>query len=764
LVDHTAGEEAIPGYTLLELLGRGGMGDVYLAEDPKLDRRVAVKFLAETLTRDAEAKERFRREAQAAARLDHANICTVHQIGESDRGRLYIVMAFYEGETLNEKISRGAMELEEAIRIARQAARGLAFAHRAGVIHRDVKPANLLVTEHGVVKVLDFGLAKVAAEVDLTITGSMIGTPAYMSPEQARGREATETSDIWSLGVVFYEMLTGRRPFGGGQSTAALHSILHDAPAPLGEISDSYRLPLERILGRCLAKRQEDRFRMMEELIDELGALDESNQTLVQAPARPAASTRPSIAVLPFVDMSPERDQEYFCDGLAEELISSLGRLSGLGVASRTSSFRFRGPSGDLEEIGRQLGVKSLLEGSVRKTGDRLRITVQLIEVKSGRYLWSERFDRTLDDIFEVQDEIAARVVEKLRIELESDETVRARPLGARNADAYNVYLKGRFLLGRRTGDGLQRGIEHFREATALDSGLAEGHAGLAEAHVIQAIYGEAPPGEAMQAAKEAADRALRLDERSVIAHTALASVKALYEWDWAGSERDYRRAIELAPSDSGALHAYASHNLTPRARFEQAIEALGRARDLDPLSPIVNAALGTAHYFAGECERGVEVLGGVLDLEPHFAIGHFFLGRTLTALGRPAEALRELGKATQLSGDSAEVAAALADAQVAAGNREEAEKIARRLDERATAGYVSPSLLAQASASLGRDEQALDRLERAADERSADLVWLAVRPVFARLREQPRFLALLGRLGLERAGERAQEAGERPS
>lgn len=757
MVDPPVGVEAIPGYRILELLGRGGMGDVYLAEDPRLARQVAVKFLAETLTRDPEAKERFRREAQAAARLDHANICTVHQIGESERGRLFIVMAYYAGETLKQKIAAGAMEPEQAIRLTSQAARGLAFAHRAGVVHRDVKPANLLVTEHGVVKLLDFGLAKVAADVELTISGSMIGTPAYMSPEQARGREATEASDIWSLGVVFYEMLTGRRPFAGGQSTATLHSILHDRPAPLEEITDSFRGPLERVLGRCLAKRPEERFRLMEEMIEELSALDEAHQTLIQAPARPAAGTRPSIAVLPFVDLSPERDQEYFCDGLAEELISALGRLHGLGVASRTSSFRFRGPSGDLEEIGRQLGVNSLLEGSVRKTGDRLRITVQLIEVKSGRYLWSERFDRTLDDIFEVQDEIAARVVEKLRIELTGDDTVHARPAGPRNADAYNVYLKGRFLLGRRTQDGVRRAIERFGEAAEIDGSLAEAQSGLAEAYVILAIYGGAAPAEAMRQARAAADRALALDERSAAALAALASVKALFEWDWVGSERDYRRAIELAPSDSGALQAYAAQNLTPRGRFDQAIEALGRARELDPLSPVVNAALGTVHYFAGRHEAAVDVLQGVLDLEPHFAVGHFFLGRTLTALGRSAEALRELGRATELSGDSAEVAAALAEALVAADRRREAGEIAHVLEERSADSYVSPSLRAQVHAALGEGERALDLLEKGAEQRTTDLVWLAVRPVFSGLRDHPRFLALCARLGLQRAVQRAE-------
>ena len=420
-------------YTIRADLGHGGMGVVYTAHDPRLDRQVAIKVLPPDLTRDETAKQRFLQEAKAASALDHPNICTIYEINETDDGQLYLVMAYYEGETLKARIERGSLALDDAVDIATQVGRGLAEAHGAGIVHRDIKPANLLIATSGVVKILDFGLAKLAGAEGVTQTGTTVGTVAYMSPEQARGQEVDHRTDIWSLGVVLYEILTGQQPFQGDNLLAISNAILGSEPVSLTRLRAGTSPALARVVTRSLANSRDARYQSVADLLD---GLRNATASATNAPSQPDV---PSIAVLPFANMSADPEQEYFCEGLAEELIDALARLDGLRVVARTSAFQFRGKGHDLTEVGRKLRVKTVLEGSVRKAGNRLRINTQLINVDDGYHLWSERYDREMDDVFAVQDEIASAVVSTLKVRLLGDSDTPLADHQVDNLEAYNL-------------------------------------------------------------------------------------------------------------------------------------------------------------------------------------------------------------------------------------------------------------------------------------------------------------------------------------
>ena len=429
--------QTISHYRILEKLGEGGMGVVYKAQDTKLKRTVALKFLPPEYTRDADAKARFIHEAQAASALQHNNICTIHDIDGTDDGRLFIVMDCYEGEPLKEKIARGPMKLEEAVEIAVQVASGLSKAHEKGIVHRDIKPGNVIITTDGIAKIVDFGLAKLAGQTMITKAGKTLGTVAYMSPEQARGEKVDHRTDIWSLGVVLYEMLTGRLPFRGEHEAAMLYSVVHEEPQPISSFRSDLPPDIESNITKMLQKDPGKRFQHIRELLAQLDTMKKTNETKV-------GKALPSIAVLPFVNMSPDPENEYFSDGLAEELINALSKLVGLRVTARTSAFRFRGKDLDIREIGKQLNASTVLEGSVRKAGNRLRITAQLINVADGYHLWSEKYDRELEDVFIIQDEISLAIVEKLKLALLEDRvgggSVRASVPSSNRTDGFPVY------------------------------------------------------------------------------------------------------------------------------------------------------------------------------------------------------------------------------------------------------------------------------------------------------------------------------------
>ena len=450
---------------------------------PRLDRNVATKLLPPDLTRDETAKQRFLQEAKAASALDHPNICTIYEINETDDGQLYLVMAHYEGETLKDRIARGPLAVNDAIDIATQVGEGLAEAHGAGIVHRDIKPANLLVTKTGVVKILDFGLAKLAGAEGMTQTGTTLGTVAYMSPEQLRGEEVDQRTDIWSLGVVLYEMVAGARPFKGERLEAVSVNVLQSQPTSLGRSRTGVSADLERLVNRALVKPVAERYQSTTELLGELRTL-QSSPTVVT----PSQSDVPSIAVLPFANMSPDPEQEYFCEGMAEEILNALTGLEGLHVASRTSAFLAKANKFDIAEIGSRLNVKTVLEGSVRKAGNRLRVTAQLINVSDGYHLWSERYDRTMDDVFEVQDQITQSVVKKLKVNLLGTESAPVITRPTDNMEAYNLVLQGRYHSMRATGAALDKALACCTKALALEPTYAQAYAGIAMAEAIRAV------------------------------------------------------------------------------------------------------------------------------------------------------------------------------------------------------------------------------------------------------------------------------------
>ncbi|HTQ80043.1 MAG TPA: protein kinase, partial [Thermoanaerobaculia bacterium] len=632
--------QTISHYRILEKLGGGGMGVVYKGRDLRLDRLVALKFLPPQLSANPEARERFLQEAKAASALDHPNTCTIHQIDSTDDGQLFIVMALYEGETLDRRLTgHGRLAPDEAVEIALEAGRGLSRAHRAGIVHRDVKPSNLMITHDGMVKILDFGIARLAGSNRVTHTGKVVGSIDYMSPEHARGEEVDQRTDVWSLGVVLYEMLTGERPFRGGNDQAVLYQILNGQPRSLLEHVPDLPHNIEHAVRKALTKQLHERYRSIEELIanlkDETGGLP-TTISIRPSPAKPGAS----IAVLPFVDMSPEGDQEYFCDGMAEELIHLLTRVPGLRVASRSSTFQFKGKARELAAIRERLNVETLLEGGVRKSGNRLRITAQLVDLAQGFQLWSGRYDREIADVFAIQDEIAGTIVDTLKVELVG----KLGPLPARTTapdfEIYNLYLQGRFHWNKRTGEGLGKGVQYFQQVIERDPGYARGYAGLADAYLLLGVYGFAPPGEVMPKARQAAMRALALDDRAAEVYTSLGCLEAVYDWFWGNSERDFKRAIELDPGYATAHHWYATNLLTPMGRFEEAARELKVARELDPLSLAINASLGLLFFYSRNYAEAVAAYQKTLEIDPRFAMAQYFLGQTLSALGEGKEAV----------------------------------------------------------------------------------------------------------------------------
>ena len=726
-------------YTILAELGHGGMGVVYTAQDPRLKRQVAIKLLTANLTRDEAAKRRFLQEAQAASALDHPNICTIHEINETPDGQLYLVMAYYEGETLKERIERGPLALDDAVDIATQVGQGLSKAHAAGIVHRDIKPANLIVTADGTVKILDFGLAKLAGTEGVTQTGTTVGTVAYMSPEQARGQEVDHRTDIWSLGVVLYEMLTGQRPFRGENLLAISNAILGSEPVSLTRLRAGTSPALARVVTRSLANSRDGRYQSVADLLDEL-----RNAT---ASATKAASEPdvPSIAVLPFANMSADPEQEYFCDGMAEEIIDALARLDGLRVVARTSAFQFRGKGHDLREVGEKLRVKTVLEGSVRKAGNRLRINAQLINAEDGYHLWSERYDRDMDDVFAIQEEIARAVVEKLRVKLlgaQDEPLVRG---SAGSTEAYNLVLQGRYHCARLTIDALDKSLECFNEALAVDPSYAQAHAGIAYVHSMRAFL-FADPRQVMPLAKAAALKALAIDETVADAHFALAIVLYTYEWDWVGAEREYRRALALNPGDALARGFHALLLVLVR-RTDSSVAEARRAIELDPLALFNRHLLVLVLYLAGRFDAAIREARAGIGLDRSHHPFYWVLGWALARLGRNDEAVEALRQATVLAPDEPISLMSLSWALGLAGCREEALTILGELEKRRTQEYVPCFYMALANVGLGDTEQAISWLQEAEEERDPSLSQLSTWPGLDPLRSDPRFQALLRRM-----------------
>jgi serine/threonine-protein kinase len=747
--------ERLGRYELLELIGRGGMGEVYRARDSRLDRLVAIKTLPERLAADPGARSRFEREARAVAALSHPNILAIHDVGEAG-GVLFVVTELLEGSTLQGRLRAGTLAPHTIRDYALQLARGLSAAHARGILHRDLKPANAFVTTDEHVKILDFGLALITApagqehetRADVrTVAGAFLGTPAYMAPEQMRQQDVDHRSDLFALGAVLYEMVAGTPPFDGASMADVVTAVLTRDPRPLRP-SDVLASRLERIAMRCLAKDASQRFQSADEVIGALMDSDTSRPIGFPSPAEPAAESRPSVAVLPFADLSPEQNLGYLCDGIAEEIIGGLARIDRLRVASRTSAFQFRGRGGDVRRMGEALGVAAVLEGSVRAAGTRLRVATQLVNAADGYQLWSERYDREAGDVFAVEDEIATAVVSALRGRFGAP-AVRVVARGTADAEAHTLYLKGRHHWNKRTEEHLRTAAALFQAALDRDPVYGSAYAALADVFVTLGVYGAAAAADVMPPARAAAQRALSLAPATPGIHATLGTIAAVYDWDWPLANRLFDSAVQDDPEHAPTHHWRAMNCLVPQGRFEEGDRALARALALDPLSMIVIVSLGVCAFMARRYDEAVRQFESALALDDRFAMAHFFLGQVWTELGRGDDAVRELEAAAALSGDSAETHAALGHARARAGDHAAARRTLQDFVDRQRARYVSPVLIALVHVGLGEQDAALDALARAESIRAADLIWIGVRPAFDPLRQDPRFVALCTRIGV---------------
>jgi serine/threonine protein kinase/Tfp pilus assembly protein PilF len=732
-------------YRIEEEIGRGGMAAVYLAEDLKHGRKVAIKVLIPG-TGQAYEPQRFLREIRIAARLSHPQILPVHDSGECD-GLLYFVMPYAGCETLRDRLTReGSLPIDAALRITRAVALALGYAHRLNVIHRDIKPENILLQE-GEPVVADFGVATAISaaggdNVYITDRGFAVGTPAYMSPEQASGeRDLDGRSDLYSLACVLFEMLSGQPPFSGSsaRATMARHAI---EPAPsIRTLRPTVPLAVEQALQRALAKAPEDRFATMAEFCEAL-------VTPVPYVAPSSGERSRAIAVLPFVNSSPDPDNEYFSDGITDELITALSKVEGLQVASRTSVFAFKNVREDVRTLGARLNVSTVLEGTVRKAGNRIRITVQLTSAADGRSLWSERYDREIEDVFAIQDEIAQTIVRTLRATLLGDLGDLTPVRYTENVRAYNLYLKGRFWWNRRTQADIAQGIRYFEQAIAEDPGYALAYTGLADSYALDLDYRGAPVIEGMERAKAEARKAIALDETLAEAHTSLGWVTFIYDWDWAGAEREFSRAIQLNPRYATARqwHAWL---LVAMGRFEEAMAEGRAAIDLDPGSVSIRRSLGWLQYYARQAEPALDNLRRALAMNPTAEETHRLLGLVYLQQGLYDEAGGAFKEALANSDDGALALAGLGHVAIRRGRTDEARAVLDQLHQRARARYVSPVAFTGLYVGLGETDAAFDWLEKAYADRRGWMAYLKIEPLLDPLRDDPRFHRLVQRMRL---------------
>jgi TolB-like protein/Tfp pilus assembly protein PilF len=747
-------------YEIVALLGRGGMGEVYRARDTRLDREVAVKVLPPMAGQHADASERFRREARAASALSHPHVCAVYDLGEHD-GRHFIVMELLEGSSLQDILRTGPLAATRAIDIVIDIAEGLQAAHDKGIVHRDLKPANLFVTSHGRGKVLDFGVAKLVEPTadaltvaGLTSVGQVLGTAAYMSPEQARGERVDARTDLFAVGLVLYEMLAGHPAITGPTTAVMFDTLLNKPVKPLREMSGP-QVPaaVDAIVARLLAKEPSARYQSARALVDDLRAARRTFDGGSGPRAARGEASTPSVAVLPFASLSPDSENEYLADGITEEVISALGRVQGLHVPGRVSCFAFKGKAVDVAEVAAKLKVSNVLTGSVRRSGNRLRIAAELVSAETGFQLWSERFDRSADDVFAIQDEIASNIAEKLKGTLASESTEPLVRRATGNLDAYAAYLRGRFFLNQR-GESIKRGLDAFNQALALDPTFALAHSGLAEALSLVALYGYSAPRSVLPAAEAAARRALELDPDLAEPHTALQIARYSYDWDWAGAEAEFNRAIAKNPKTVTSLTTRAVELSAIHGRTDEAAALAQRAIEADPLSPHTYYGLALAHLCALRFPEARAAAERALEIHPGMWLVGRIKAQVLSMQGRHAETFALLDGFIAAGDPHVWLLIDRVEASLRAGDPADATAWATRILEMRGQKYVSPTAVAYATAVVDGVDAGFAALERAFEDHDV-LPMLNYYPGSAILRRDPRWPAIMRRLGLEPAPHR---------
>ncbi len=741
-------------YEIVSPLGAGGMGEVYRARDVRLDREVAIKVLPVSARGDREARERFRREGLALSRLNHPHIEMVLDLGEAS-GIDYLVLEFVPGETLAARLARGRIPERVAAELGAQVAEALAEAHERGVLHRDLKPRNVMVTPKGRVKVLDFGLAKLSpttsdetGSMDLSQVGTTAGTLAYMSPEQLLGEPIDARADLYALGVVLYEMTTAQRPFSAAIATALANEVLHGQLTPPRTHEPSLSARAEAIILRAMERERSRRYQTAGEILGELRRLaapdggDSSGASAV-APARRVTS----IAVLPLENLSGDPAQDYFSDGMTEELIACLAQVRALRIISRTSVMRYKGQHRPIPEIARELNVDAVFEGSVRRAGDRVRITAQLIDAATERHLWAKSYERDVKEVLALQGEVAAAIVDEIQVSVTPQEETRLRDVRVVNPAAYEAYLKGRYFIELRTETDLRKGLASLDEAVHLDPSLVLAHIGVADAYNLMGFMTVLPPREAFPRAQAAARRALEINPSSAEAFTSLAYATLWHDWNFEESERLFRRSIDLNPKYSQA-HLWFANVLTILGRDEEAYAEAYAARTLDPLSNVAIAFGAWFPYWRGRFDEAIRKFQAALPLIPGFGPIHYWMGLAFARAGRDTDAITSLTRSVELLGHTPQALAALATAHALAGRTGEARALLAELEADSAHRYVAAYYSAQVWVALGDHDAAFAALERAFEERVHWLAAIRLDPSLAALRSDPRFEALAARVG----------------
>jgi serine/threonine protein kinase/Tfp pilus assembly protein PilF len=744
-------------YEIVAPLGAGGMGEVYRARDSRLDRDVAIKVLPERFANDPEMRDRFEREARAVAALSHPGIVAIHELALVE-GRTLAVTELLQGESLRERIARGALPWREAAELGSWLADALAAAHDKGIIHRDLKPENIFLTAGGHAKILDFGLARTPSGMGLdsssptrlvTEPGRVLGTVGYMAPEQVRGLEAGPTADIFALGVVLYEMITGIRPFGGGSAADTMAAILTEMPPDPAKYAPEAPPLVGQVVLHCLQKQPENRFQSARDLGRALrGLLAESSPAHGAAARGRSRAPAKSIAVLPFENLTEDPNTDYLAEGLTEAIINSLSQLPKLRVVPRSTVFRYVGRHEDLKSTGLALNVRSLVTGRIVQRGDTLNIQVELVDVASESQLWGDRYRRQVTDIFSLQEEIAWQISEALRVRLSGEQKKRLKRRPTRSADAYHEYLRGRYHWNKWTPADFRKAVEHFERAIEKDPQYALAYSGLSDAYGAMGYYGYLSPQVAMPRAKAAALRALQLDEGLAEAHCTMALSCMFYDRDWPAAERELMRAIEINPRLATA-HSFYGLYLSADGRPDAAIAEAKRGEELDPLSPLMQLGVAWAYHFAHDEERALQQVRRMLEIDPQFAEGNMLLAYIEEQRGRFPKAAAALETAALGLGAPRDLFAPLHEA--ARSGQESAYWEARLeiMTRLAAHGYVPPYAFAYIHTRMGRTDEAIAWLERTLEERGGHIVFLKTEPAFDPLRADPRFQAILAKAGL---------------